>query len=175
MPHRKSITETKLSRTNTAVFQRPTMPNMMSVMCGTERSRPADGRNIQPRWGWDGGCAVTQDGASLVLGFGMQPLRGKRKESFGGTPEHNAQGTPQVYLPSTIARSHRLPGRTRQGAVASLSLRRSYGRIEHRHGPHRQERKTGQMKRALAGEENQEYWRTGSSGIQVAIKAGERS
>lgn len=85
------------------------------------------------------------------------------------------QGTPQVYLPSTIARSHRLPGRTRQGAVASLSLRRSYGRIEHRHGPHRQERKTGQMKPALAGEHNQEYRHTGSFGIQVAINAGASS
>jgi hypothetical protein len=49
-----------------------TTSTMMSVMYGIERAPSGEGRRIQPRWGLGRGGATTQDGASLVLGFGIE-------------------------------------------------------------------------------------------------------
>ena len=48
----------------------------MKATYGIEGNRSIEGSDIQPRWGWGRGGTTTQDGAPLVLGFGIEPLRG---------------------------------------------------------------------------------------------------
>ena len=54
------------------------MLSTTNVMCGIDRTLPAERPDIQPFQGWGTGTPPTQGGASLTLGFKIEPPWGSR-------------------------------------------------------------------------------------------------
>ena len=69
------------------------MSSMTNGICGTEGLQLAERLDIQPFQGWGFGMTPTQGGASLTLGFDMEPRWGSRSK-----PRHNPEmnGWPHI-------------------------------------------------------------------------------
>jgi len=56
------------------------MLSTTNVMCGIDRTLPTERSDIQPFQGWGRGTPLTQGGASLTLGFKIEPPWGSRSK-----------------------------------------------------------------------------------------------
>jgi len=76
--------------------------------CGIDRTLPAEWLDIQPFQGWGTGTPPTQGGASLTLGFKIEPLWGSRSEPCRNAEMNDGrismamQGTPTPFQPSAM-------------------------------------------------------------------------
>ena len=91
------------------------MPSMTNAMCGIDRTLLAERADIQPFQGWGTGMPPTQGGASLTLGFNMEPPWGSRPKPRRVILQKSALPASRACQPAGAVASS-------GGAGASLSI-----------------------------------------------------